>query len=94
MPANDSPKMIADKIFETTESLKIEATKVVLPVIVLGGDKLNEKTEKVNNLLEKACNQNQIDLIKHSNINTERHLNSSRVHLKDSEKRKKIYTEY
>ena len=35
----------------------------------------------MNNLLEKACYQKQIGLIKHSNINTKRHLNRSKLHL-------------
>ena len=44
-------------------------------------EKLNEKAKQMNKLLEKGCNQKQIDLIKHSNINTKRHLNRSRLHL-------------
>ena len=71
--------MIADKIVETAESIKED--NVVLSAIVRRGDKLNEKAEKVNSLLEKACDQKQIDLIMHSNINTKRHLNRSRLHL-------------
>ena len=57
LPTNDSPEMIADKIVETAESIKKEDNNVVLPAIVPRGDKLNEKAEKVNSLLEKACNQ-------------------------------------
>ena len=81
LPTNDSPEMIADKIDETAESIKKEDNNVVLLAIVPRGDKLNEKAEKVNSLLQKACNQKQIDLIMHSNINTKRHLNRSRLHL-------------
>ena len=47
--------MIVNKIVETTESLKIEDNNVILSAIVPRGDKLNEKAEEVNNLLEKAC---------------------------------------
>ena len=81
LSTNDSPEMIADKIIETAESIKKEDNNVVLSAIVPRGNKLNEKAEKVNSLLEKACNQKQIDLIMHSNINTKRHLNRSRLHL-------------
>ena len=74
-------EMIVDKIVETAESLKTEDNNVILSAIVPRGDKLNEKAEEVNNLLEKACYQKQIGLIKHSNINTKRHLNRSKLHL-------------
>ena len=73
--------MIADKIIETAESSKRGDNNVVLSAIVRKGDKLNEKAKQMNKLLEKGCNQKQIDLIKHSNINTKRHLNRSRLHL-------------
>ena len=65
--------MIVDKIVETAEFLKTEDNKVILSAIVPRGDKLKEKAEEVNNLLEKACYQKQIGLIKHSNINIKRH---------------------
>ena len=81
LSTNDLPEMIADKIVETTESLKTQDNNVVLSAIVPRGDKLNEKAEKVNKLLEKACNQNKICLIKDSNINTKRHLYRRRLHL-------------
>ena len=57
LSTNDSPEMIADKIVETSESIKKEDRNVVLSAIVPRGDKLNEKAEKVNSSLEKACNQ-------------------------------------
>ena len=72
--------MIADKIVETAEPLKTENNKVVLTVTVSRGDKLNEKAEEMNNLLGKACNQKQIDLIKHNNLSTKRQLNRSKLH--------------
>ena len=55
LSTNDSPGMIVDKIVETAESLKTEDNNVILSAIVPRGDKLNEKAEEVNNLLEKAC---------------------------------------
>ena len=66
--------MIADKIVETAELLKTE-NNVDLLAMVPREEKLNEKAEKVNNLLEKAFNQKYIDPIKHNTINTEKHLN-------------------
>ena len=81
LSTNDSPEMIADKIVESAELIKTDDNNVVLSAIVRRGDKLNKKVEKVNSLLEKACNQKQIDLIMHSNINSKRHLNRNRLHL-------------
>ena len=75
---NNSREMIADKI---VKFLKTENNNFILSVIVPSGNKLNQKTEKVNNLLEKPCNQNQIDLAKNSNMNIKRHLNRSKLHL-------------
>ena len=72
--------MIVDKIAKTAESLKTE-NNVILSVVVPRREKLNEKPEEVNNTLDKACNQKEIDLIKHSNINTKTHLNRSKLHL-------------
>ena len=74
--------MIADKIVKTAEPLKTENNNVVLTVILSRGDKLNEKAEEMNNLLEKACNLKQIDLIKHKNLSTKRQLNRSKLHFK------------
>ena len=77
----DSRKIIENKLVETAELLNTGDNNVVLSVIVLLGAKLNKNAEKTKNLLEKTCNQKQIDLIKYSNINTKRHLNRSRLHL-------------
>ena len=72
--------MIVDKIAKTAETLKTE-NNVILSVVVPRREKLNEKTEEVNNTLVKACNQKEIDLIKHSNINIKTHLNRSKLRL-------------
>ena len=58
LSTNDSPEMIADKIAETAESLKTEDNNVVLSAIIPRGDKLNEKDEEANNLLEKLVTRN------------------------------------
>ena len=81
LSTNGSRKTIENKLVETAELLNTGDNNVVLSVIVLLGAKLNKKAEKTKNLLEKTCNQKQIDLIKYSNINTKRHLNRSRLHL-------------
>ena len=80
-----TPEMIADKVAATAKPLKTEDNNVVLSAIVPRGDKLNGQAEEVNNLLEKSCNQKQMDLIKHSNIN-KRHLNRNKLHLSSCEK--------
>ena len=78
LSTNDSPEMIADKIVETAESLKTGDNNVALSAIWPRYDKLNEKAEKVNNLVEKICDQKQTDLLKHNNISTKRHINRSK----------------
>ena len=83
--------MIVNKIVETTESLKTEDNNVILSAIVPRGDELNEKAEEVNNLLEKACYQKRIGSIKHSNIDTKRHLNRSKLYLTLSRRRPITY---
>ena len=77
LSTNDSPEMIADKI--AAQSLRTENNNVVLSAIVSISDKLNK-------ILEKSCNQKQIGLIKHSNINIKRHMNRSRLHLNGCKK--------
>ena len=47
---------------------------------------MNKKAEEVNNVLEKVCNQRQIGLINHSNINTTSRINRSKLHLNGYEK--------
>ena len=84
LSTNDSPEMIADKI--AAQSLRTENNNVVLSAIVSISDKLNKMAEKVNKLLEKSCNQKQIGLIKHSNINIKRRMNRSRLHLNGCKK--------
>ena len=69
--------MTVDKIAKAAEPLKTE-NNVILSVLVPRREKLHEKTEELNNTLVKACNQKEIDLIKHSNINTKTHLNRSK----------------
>ena len=60
--------------------MKTENNTVVISNIVLRGDSKNEKTEAVNKVLVDICEQKQIPLVDHGNINTKRHLNKSRLH--------------
>ena len=61
--------------------MKTENNTVVISNIVLRDDSKNEKTEAVNKVLVDICEQKQIPLVYHGNINTKRHLNKSRLHL-------------
>lgn len=73
------------KTEDNNESLKTEDNNA-LPTILPRGDKMNKKAEEVNNVLEKVCNQRQIGLINHSNINTTSRINRSKLHLNGYEK--------
>ena len=50
---NYSREMIVNKVVETAESLKTEDNNVTLSATVPRGDRLHEKAEEVNNLLDK-----------------------------------------
>ena len=82
----DTPEEITEHIVNIVTSLKTENNTAVISNIVLHGDSEKEKQETVNKLLVDICQQKEISLIDHDNINTKRHLNKSILHLHAHEK--------
>ena len=74
-------KEITEHIVNIVTSLKTENNTVVILIIVLHIDSKKEKEEAVNKLLVNICQQKEISVIDHDDINTKRHLNKSRLHL-------------
>ena len=77
---DDAPEEITKHIVDIAASLKTGNNTVVISKIVPRRKSKKEKTEAVNKLLVNTCEQQQNPLW-HGNINRERHLNKSRVHL-------------
>ena len=63
-------------------SLKSETNAVTISLIVPRKDSLNNKAQEVNSRLINMCRERDITFIDHTDtIDTQRHLNESRVHL-------------
>ena len=80
---NQQPEEVCKNIVNLGKEIsrKSENTSVVISGIVPRGDDLNENVVKVNEFLEIACNDCNIGFIDNSNIDNQRHLNNSRLHL-------------
>ena len=75
--SNKSPEQISLDIFNLANSLKLDNNTVIVSSIIPRDD------DTVNIILEKLCNENNVGMISHRNINPKRHLNRSRLHLND-----------
>ena len=71
------PEELIEHIVNIATSLKTESNTVAILSIVPRGDSKKEKAEAVNKLLVDICEQKEISLTDHSNINTKRHLNKA-----------------
>ena len=78
---DDKPEQFTKHIVNIAKSLKTENSAVVILHIVTRGDSKKENAEAVNKLLVDICEQKEILLVDHGNINTKKHLNKSRLHL-------------
>uniref|UniRef100_A0A7M5X0H8 SGNH hydrolase-type esterase domain-containing protein n=1 Tax=Clytia hemisphaerica TaxID=252671 RepID=A0A7M5X0H8_9CNID len=76
---NEISKNIVD--LARTVSEQSENTGVVVSGVIRRGDELNGKVLKVNEILEKLCNECNIGYINNGNNDPEKHLNKSRLHL-------------
>ena len=75
------PKEIADGIIDLAKSMKTDNRNITMSTMILRGNKLNNKVNKVDNFsmqLCRDCNIPFIDLSK--NINPHKHLNISKLH--------------
>ena len=71
----DSPETITEQVIETAEYLKTETNNVAVSTIIARGEKYREKGERLSTLLNEVCNEKEITIINHSNINPKRNLN-------------------
>ena len=72
------PEVISSRIIDTAVSLMTE--KKIISNIVPRGDKYKEKKEILSKVINKACHEENIPVMNHSNINPKRHLNRSKLH--------------
>ena len=78
---NNAPEQIAKHIFDIVISFKTDSNTVIVFNIVPRGHKNKEKAEKAIQIINNACVQRNIPVINHTNMNSKRHLNRSKLHL-------------
>ena len=72
---------ISEEIVNLAKSVKNKDIEVKISGLVPRGDGLEARRSKVNHVLHDLCNENEIDFIEHLNIDPEKHLNNSKIHL-------------
>uniref|UniRef100_A0A7M5X7G8 SGNH hydrolase-type esterase domain-containing protein n=1 Tax=Clytia hemisphaerica TaxID=252671 RepID=A0A7M5X7G8_9CNID len=77
------PEDIAENIIGLTKMVSEESkeTCILVSGIIPRGDDLNRNVKKVNEILQKKCNECNVGFIDNENIDPERHLNNSKLHL-------------
>lgn len=82
---DSDPKTCADKIAELCSQVN-KSTKITISSIVGRADDhtLDTKGKQVNKILNEVCKKNKWNFVDHSNIDAEKHLNRSRLHLNKS----------
>ncbi len=80
--SKDTPSAIASRIVELANGVQNENTTVTISALVPRNDsnKLNEKTDAVNAELKKICSERNINILEHSNLDRNIHVNHN-VHL-------------
>ena len=80
--SKDDPSAIASRIVELASDVQKENTTVTVSTLIPRNDsnELNEKTEAVNAELKQMCSQRKIDIMEHSNLDRNIHVNRN-VHL-------------
>ena len=77
---------ISRSVVDLALSLKSETNTVKISLIVPRKDNLSSEAQEVNSRLINMCGERDITFIDHTDtIDTERHLNESKVHLNKSE---------
>ena len=83
--SSKTASQISRSVIDLALSLKSEANAVTISLIVPRKDNLNNKAQEVNSRLINMCGERDIAFIEHTDtIDTERHLNESKVHLNKS----------
>ena len=67
---SNTPEQIAEHIFDIVNSLKTDSNTVIVSNIVLRGAKNKGKAEKAVQIINNACVQSIVPVIKHTNLNS------------------------
>ena len=81
LSSENSPQQIAESLVRLATETTTDDTTVTISGIVPRGDKYASKAKLVNNRLKLLCNERNICLLLHDNINPSHHLNGSKLHL-------------
>ncbi len=81
LKSNKSEVEIAEEIVNLAKSVKNKDIEVKISGLIPRGDGLEAKRSKVNHVLHDLCNENEIEFMEHLNIDPEKHLNNSKIHL-------------
>ena len=81
LPGNKNSDEIANEIVGFANSIKTSENNVVVSSIVSRKDRFNNKAKEVNKNLKDKCEEHDLQLIKHNNINPFRHTNAKGLHL-------------
>ena len=85
LKSSKTASQISRSVIDLALSLKSETNAVTISLIVPRKDNLNNKAQEVNSRLINMCGERDIAFIDHTDtIDTERHLNESKVHLNKS----------
>ena len=81
LPGNKNSDAIANEIVEFANSIKTSENNVVVSSIVSRKDRFNNKAKEVNKKLKDKCEEHNLQLIQHHNINPFCHTNAKGLHL-------------
>ena len=81
LPGNKISDEIASKIVEFANLIKTSESNAVVSSIVSRKDRFKNKAKDVNQSLKHKCEEHNLQLIQHHNINPFRHTNTKVLHL-------------
>ena len=85
LPGNKNSDEIANKIVEFANSIKTSKNNVVVSSIVSRKDRFNNNANEVNENLKHKCEEHNLQLIQHHNINPFCHTIAEGLHLNNME---------
>ena len=75
-------KKVAQDIIALAESIKTEEIQVSISGLIHTADKKNDRIDSINKIIKDACLKRHLGFIDNGNIDYQRHLNQSGLHLK------------
>ena len=81
LPDNKNSQEISNEIVEFANSIKTSKNNKVVSSIVKRENRFTNKAEEVNGNLKDKCEEHNLQLIQHHNINPFRHTNAKGLHL-------------